>query len=76
VRITLNLDDDLLALARELARRRRTTIGQVVTDLVRQGLAAGQGGGFRNGVPLFEPGVGAGTPNIDLVNRLREEGGR
>ena len=38
MRTTLNIDDDLLAAAKELARCERSTIGQVVSRLVRGSL--------------------------------------
>jgi hypothetical protein len=38
MRTTLDIDDDLLKAARDLARRRGTTAGRVVSDLMRQAL--------------------------------------
>jgi Arc/MetJ family transcription regulator len=38
MRTTLDIDDDLLAAARELARRERSTAGQVVSRLLRHSL--------------------------------------
>jgi hypothetical protein len=35
MRTTLDIDDDLLAAAKELARRERSTAGQVVSRLLR-----------------------------------------
>jgi hypothetical protein len=39
VRTTLNLDDDVMEAAKALARFERRTLGQVVSDLARRGLA-------------------------------------
>jgi len=39
MRTTLQLDDDVLAAARVLARQRQSTIGDVISDLARQALA-------------------------------------
>jgi hypothetical protein len=36
MRISLDIDDDLLVLARELAARHRTTAGKVISALARQ----------------------------------------
>jgi hypothetical protein len=52
MRTTLDIDDDLLAAAKELARRERSTAGEVISRLVRRSLtgeAAGpaSGGRFR-----------------------------
>ena len=38
MRTTLDIDDDLLAAAKELARRERSTAGQVVSRLLRHSL--------------------------------------
>ena len=39
MRTTLNIDDEVLAAAREIARRRRTTAGAVISELARRALA-------------------------------------
>ena len=83
MRTTLQLDDDVLAAARVLARQRRTSLGAVISALVRQALVApadnGSGVGshaernHRNGVPLL-PWKAEGAPvDLELVNRLRDE---
>ena len=36
MRTTLNIDDDILAAAKELARRKRTTTGKFVSDVMRE----------------------------------------
>jgi hypothetical protein len=40
MRTTLDIDDDVLAAARELARRDRKPIGRTVSELARAGLRA------------------------------------
>ena len=54
MRTTLQLDDDVLAAARVLARQRRRSVGDVISDLARQALsgAADGGGGERFGETL------------------------
>lgn len=86
MRTTLDIDDDLLAAAKELARRERKSAGQVVSELMRKGLTgAGHGpttaaGQARSaiaekaasyGLHPFPPGDVVATN--DEVNRLREE---
>ena len=39
MRTTLDIDDDILQAARELARRERRSLGSIVSTLARQGLA-------------------------------------
>ena len=62
MRTTLDIDDDLLAAAKELARRERSTAGQVVSRLLRQSLtgtaaapATGRRARSRAPVAGFEP---------------------
>ena len=54
MRTTLDIDDDVLTAAKELARAQKTTAGQVISNLARQALTGGVAetqaeyrGGFR-----------------------------
>lgn len=73
MRTTLDIDEDVLMAARDLARRRHAPLGRVVSDLARQGLVRGEGTGERNGIALFPVDPGAGVATMELVNRLRDE---
>lgn len=73
MRTTLDLDDELLAAAKELARQRGITLGEVISDLARKSLERKGSPTMRNGVPLFVPKRGAAKPDLGLVNRLRDE---
>ena len=76
MRTTIDLDDDILQAAKELASGRRLTIGKVVSDLARRGLMQPAGvppARVRNGVPLLEARApGEPRPTMRLVNELRE----
>jgi len=74
VRTTLDIDDDVLQAAKDLAANRRSTAGKVLSDLARQALEPRGRVVVRNGAPLLPRGP-AGSPKItlDLVNRLRDE---
>lgn len=50
MRTTLDIDDDLLAAAKELARRQGGTTGQMVSRLLRNALTGGGAAGARSGV--------------------------
>ena len=58
VRTTLDLDEDVLQAAKELARARRQTAGRVLSELARKGLERAHRPRIRNGFPLLphEPG--------------------
>ena len=74
VRTTLSIDDDVLAAARHLAERQQRTIGEVVTDLMRQSLQPpARKRATRNGVPLLPSGRSGKAVSADLVNALRDE---
>ena len=74
MRTTLDLDDDVLQAAKELALTRGKTAGQVVSELLRKALAAPSSNRLRNGVPLLprRPRASA-RPTMALVNSLRDE---
>lgn len=72
MRTTLDLDDDVLQAAKELAAMHGRTAGQVLSDLARQGLAPKQTLRVRNGVPLLPRRPGARPVTMEMVNRLRD----
>jgi hypothetical protein len=74
VRTTLDIDDDVLQAARELAENRGKTAGQVLSDLARQALEPSGRRAVRNGVPLLPRRPRGGRkPTMQLVNKLRDE---
>ena len=74
MRTTLDLDDDILQAAKELARARGLTAGQVVSDLVRRALGSQRAARVRNGIPILpRRRPDAPRPTMALVNRLRDE---
>ena len=73
MRTTLELDDDLLASARHLARQQGVTLGQVVSELARRSLAPGAPLKVRNGVLLFASKARTAKSDLRIVNELRDE---
>lgn len=74
MRTTLDIDDDILIAAKELAASRDSTAGKVLSDLARQALKPRGRRHVRNGVPLLPPAPkGSPKPTLELVNRLRDE---
>jgi hypothetical protein len=81
MRTTLDIDDDLLAAAKEMARRERSTAGEVVSRLLRRSLTGGVAvaptKSPRTTVLGFQPFAarpGLVTTN-DQVNALRDSEG-
>jgi len=73
MRTTLELDDDLVQVAKQLAEQRGMTMGKVISDLTRKALEPKAAPRMRNGVPLFVPKSGGKKPHLALINRLRDE---
>ena len=73
MRTTLDLEEDVLLAAKEIARQRGVSVGKVLSDLARQALTHKVTGGTRQGLPLFPVQPGAGVVTLELVNRLRDE---
>jgi hypothetical protein len=74
MRTTLSLDDDVLAAARALAEHQRKTLGEVVSELARKGLAPAETvPQYRNGIRLLPVRPGAGPVTLELINELRDE---
>jgi hypothetical protein len=74
MRTTLDIDEDVLQAAKELAASRRSSVGRVLSDLARQALQpTAKERPLRNGVPLFPPRPGARVVTMEVVNRLRDE---
>jgi hypothetical protein len=75
MRTTLDIDDDVLQAAKEIAVSRATTAGKIISELARKGLAPPkQKVRIRNGVPLLPP-RDAGSPplTLEFINSLRDE---
>ena len=82
MRTTLDIDDDVLAAAKELARRERTTTGKLVSDVMREALQARSHPAPADRpqralrVHGFDPiPAGGAVVTDELVNELREEAG-
>lgn len=73
MRTTLDIDEDVLQAAKELAGAQGRTAGEVVSELLRKALARPSAGRSRNGVPLVpRRAPDAPRPTMALVNRLRD----
>jgi len=72
MRTTLDLDEDILQAAKNLAHQRGQTAGQVISALVRTALEPRGGAKIRNGVRVFPAKRGPKVPSLALVNKLRD----
>ncbi|WP_266008388.1 CopG family transcriptional regulator [Paucibacter sp. PLA-PC-4] len=82
MRTTLDIDDDLLMAAKELARREGSSAGAVISRLLRASLTGGEGSAAARGMAAkpvagfapfaARPGV---VTSLEQVNALREAEG-
>jgi hypothetical protein len=73
MRTTLDLDEDVVQAAKDLAKQKGSTLGQVMSQLARASLQSRSHPQVRNGVPLFQPTDYSIRPDLALVNSLRDE---
>jgi hypothetical protein len=74
MRTTLDLDEDVLTAAKEIARAENKTAGQVISDLARRALTTSgleePQGQYRGGFRLMRP---TGVVTSEMVEKLLEE---
>jgi len=76
MRTTLDIDEDVLQAAKELAEMRNSTAGKVLSELARKALRPESSSQtVRNGVPLLpaRPEEEEAPVTLETVNRLRDE---
>jgi len=74
MRTTLDIDDDVLAVARARAEREQVSIGRVLSQLARAALQpAVEIPRTRNGLPILSNARTARPVTADVVNQLRDE---
>ena len=78
MRTTLDIDDDVLQAAKELARRERKTAGQILSELARRGLTEAkvpsEGRSAKESFLGFRPFARRGAiVTNQMIDRLREE---
>jgi hypothetical protein len=75
MRTTLDIDDDVLQAAKELAAVRKSTAGQVISELARMALTRGRTRKpiIRNGFELLP--AGGAVVTAELVDKLAEDEG-
>ena len=74
MRTTLSIEDDVLAAAKELAKREGKSVGKVISALAREALRQERfTSRTRNGIPLLEARPGDAPVTPGLVNGLLDE---
>ncbi|MFL6464550.1 MAG: CopG family transcriptional regulator [Bryobacteraceae bacterium] len=73
MRTTVDLDEDILQVAKHLAQQRKQSLGRVLSDLVRQGLQPARQAAVRRGaIPTLPRKPGARPVTDQIVKELLE----
>lgn len=73
MRTTVDLDEDILRVAKDLARDSDQSLGRVLSDLVRRGLEPPpKTVSVRGGIPVFPRLPGAKPVTSEMVKELLE----
>ena len=72
MRTTLDIDEDVLGVAKQLASQRRQPLGRIISDLVRESLRPKSGPRVRNGFEIVASVPGAPILTLERVNELRD----
>jgi hypothetical protein len=74
MRTTVDIDDDVLAVARARAEREHVSIGRVLSQLARTALQPTTATPIeRNGLPVLPNARSARPVTLELINQLRDE---
>lgn len=73
MRTTLTIDDDVLRAARSLADNEDKSVGEVISELARRGLAPSTTFAEEHGVPVFRVSPGAPPLTPEMVRAANED---
>lgn len=73
MRTTLRIDDDVLEAVKSVARSTDRTVGEVISELARKGLAPAPQEGTEGGFPVFSVSPDAGPITPEMVRRALDE---
>lgn len=73
MRTTIAIDDEVLQSVRKVAKRRNQSLGEAVSELLRQSLSVKAPLTPVGGLPLMPVQPGAGRADVAIVNALRDE---
>lgn len=72
MRTTINIDDDVLEAARALARDRRVSLGEVLSELIRKGMSTRSEERDESGFPVFQVGDNAPPITPERVKQFED----
>jgi hypothetical protein len=76
MRTTLEIEDDVLEVAKDLARHQCVSLGKAVSQLLRKGIQPSESGQtIRNGLRVVSRPDNAFPVTLEKVNQIRDEVG-
>ena len=73
MRTTVSIDDDVLTAARALADRQHRSLGDVISELARRGLAERHSTSAQTGLPTFDVRPNARPITLEMVREAMDE---
>ena len=73
MRTTIDIADDVLGAAKDLAIQRNQSAGEVISDLLRIALKTRSRASLRNGIRLLQRRADTKPTTLADVNRMRDE---
>ena len=73
MRTTINIDDDLLLIAKSLAEVKSVSIGAVISELARKGLERTANHSKKHGFPVFSVPADAQPITLEHVKKLEDD---
>jgi hypothetical protein len=77
MRTTLEIEDDVLEVAKDMARHQCLSLGRAVSLLIRKGIQAPRINAketIRNGLRVVTRSPDASPVTLEIVNQIRDEG--
>ncbi|MCX6960216.1 MAG: CopG family transcriptional regulator [Verrucomicrobia bacterium] len=75
MRTTLEIEDDVLEVAKDVARHQCLSLGKAVSLLIRKGIQGPQKKEMhRNGLRVVTRSQDASPVTLEIVNQIRDEG--
>jgi hypothetical protein len=73
MRTTLDIDDDVLHAAKDIAAHRKQSIGKVISEVFRRNVRGASHEAVRNGVSVIQREPEAKLVTMGMINQMRDE---
>ncbi|KQY20921.1 MULTISPECIES: hypothetical protein [Rhizobium/Agrobacterium group] len=73
MRMTIEVDEALVATATKIAKLQNSTVEEVLSESARRSITSFRPYEMRNGIPLLPARADGKTVTVEMVNALRDE---